>query len=124
MVAGAVGIALHERADGLNARAACSGSLRDDLEADAVHSAWHCCAVVLALEALLFAHNSPSPLSFAALAAAGAHVLPEAAVYVVPAAFAVAAGVCVSLAYLDRAPPGAYARILNIGEAPPAAAKR
>ena len=110
-VAGVVGIALHERADGLHARAACSGSLRDDLEGDAVHSAWHCCAVVLALEALLFASNSPSPLSVAALAAAGAHVLPEAAVYIVPAAFAVAAAVCVLSAYLGHRPRAAHASL-------------
>lgn len=118
--AGAVGIALHERADDLNARAACSGSLGDDLEADAVHSAWHCCAVVLGLEALLFARNSPSPLSAAALGIAGVYGIPEAAPYGVPSALAVAAAVCVFFAYIEHrsragGQPGPAYVPLNLG---------
>lgn len=91
---GIVGLAFHERTHGLNGVASCTANLDDDQTADAIHATWHCCAVVLGVEAALATDKRVSPLSAALLLLLVSLHVPETTPYVLPGTLLFGSAVC------------------------------
>jgi len=93
-VPAAIGIAFHERAHALSGIAGCTANLSDDQTADAVHATWHCCAVVLGVEAALAHGNTRSPLAASTVLLLVSLWYPEIAEFILLATFVIGFALC------------------------------
>ncbi|MEK9529565.1 MAG: hypothetical protein VW491_11660, partial [Gammaproteobacteria bacterium] len=95
-IPGVLGMAFHERTHNLSGVASCTGNLDDDAIADITHATWHCCAVILGMEAAFASANSLSPLSTGLLPLLVSLHWPSLGVYVLPATLVCGAIACIA----------------------------
>ena len=98
-----VGLAFHERTHHLGGVATCTADLGDDAVADAVHATWHCCAIVLGVEAAFAGSNTPSALSASTLLLLVGLAEPKIAHLVLLCSVIVGSGACLVRWYVSTA---------------------
>lgn len=102
-VPAAIGLAFHERTHHLGGVATCTADLGDDAVADAVHATWHCCAIVLGVEAAFAWSNTPSALSASTLVLFVSLAEPKVAAMMLPFSTLVGSGACLAWWYVSDA---------------------